>query len=43
MIEFNDNGSGFLFAALINYFYVESLGMADLGALVPPPADLIAT
>lgn len=38
LIEFNDNGSGFVFAALINRAYYEALGGAALAGIEPPPA-----
>ena len=38
LIEFNDNGSGFLFAALINHHFHELSGLADRGGVEPPPA-----
>jgi hypothetical protein len=36
LIEFNDNGSGFLFAALINRLYYEVSGMDRVGCVEPP-------
>jgi hypothetical protein len=38
LIEFNDNGSGFLFAGLINQLSWEHADLARLGHLVPAPA-----
>jgi hypothetical protein len=41
LIEFNDNGSGFIFAAIINAQYYETAGLAqDKG--IAPPAHLSA-
>jgi hypothetical protein len=37
LIEFNDNGSGFVFAALINRAYYEAVGAAALRGVEPPP------
>jgi hypothetical protein len=37
LIECNDNGSGFLFAALINRLFYEALGATGLPSVVPPP------
>ena len=41
LIEFNDNGSGFLFAAIINALYYESAGLAG-EALIRAPLSLAA-
>ena len=41
LIEFNDNGSGFLFAAMINALYHEAAGLGrkpQIGAPARPPA-----
>jgi hypothetical protein len=38
LIEFNDNGSGFLFAALINRLFWETCDAAALEEVEPPPA-----
>lgn len=38
MIEFNDNGSGLLFAGLINDFYYQYFGLSQDSTLQPPPA-----
>ena len=41
LIEFNDNGSGFLYAAIVNALYYEAAGLArDTG--VAPPAAIAA-
>jgi hypothetical protein len=37
LIEFNDNGSGFLFAAIINALYYETAGLAQDKRIAPPP------
>jgi hypothetical protein len=37
LIEFNDNGSGFMFAACINRLYYEWKGLASRADLEPPP------
>lgn len=37
MIECNDNGSGFLFAAAINHLYFELSDLAQVSAIEPPP------
>ncbi len=37
LIECNDNGSGFLFAALINRFFYEVRGLYSDPAIAPPP------
>lgn len=37
LIEFNDNGSGFLFAALINRLYFEWAGLANDSEIEQPP------
>lgn len=37
LIEFNDNGSGFLFAAIINRLYWERARPQNASAIVPPP------
>jgi len=38
LIEFNDNGSGFLFAAIINALYYEAAGLRqEQGIAAPPP------
>lgn len=39
LIEFNDNGSGFLFASIINRTYYELAGLAGDPAIEAPPAD----
>lgn len=39
LIEFNDNGSGFLFAAIINALYYDTAGLAQ-DKEIAPPADL---
>ncbi len=36
LIEFNDNGSGFIFAAIINALYYETAGLAQDKELAPP-------
>jgi hypothetical protein len=36
LIEFNDNGSGFLFAAHINHAFYEVFGLADRAGIEPP-------
>ena len=36
LIEFNDNGSGFLFAAIINALYYEAAGLARDSGIAPP-------
>ena len=36
LIEFNDNGSGFIFAAIINALYYETAGLAEDKAIAPP-------
>lgn len=38
LIECNDNGSGFLFAALINHLYYELCGLSQRRVLEAPPA-----
>jgi len=38
LIEFNDNGSGFLFAALVNRAFYEVGGLAAPDAVEPPPS-----
>ncbi len=38
LIECNDNGSGFLFAALINHLYYELCGLGQRRVLEAPPA-----
>ena len=38
LIEFNDNGSGLLYAAIINALYYEAAGLARDDAIAPPPA-----
>jgi hypothetical protein len=38
LIEFNDNGSGFIFAAIINALYYETAGLAQ-DKEIAPPAD----
>jgi hypothetical protein len=38
LIEFNDNGSGFLFAALINRLYYETGELAGDDSIEPPPS-----
>ncbi len=37
LIECNDNGSGFLFAAVINHLYYELSDLAQVSAIEPPP------
>ncbi|HLK81752.1 MAG TPA: hypothetical protein VKT99_09695 [Xanthobacteraceae bacterium] len=37
LIEFNDNGSGFIFAAIINALYYETAGLAQDKRIAPPP------
>jgi hypothetical protein len=37
LIEFNDNGSGFIFAAIINALYFEMEGLAQDKRIAPPP------
>lgn len=37
LIECNDNGSGFLFAAVINHLYYEFSDLAQMSAIEPPP------
>lgn len=37
LIEFNDNGSGFFFAALINHYFYELSGLGRRGGVEPPP------
>lgn len=37
LIEFNDNGSGCLFAGIINALYYESAGLGEDQSIVPPP------
>ncbi len=37
LIECNDNGSGFLFAALINRLFYETFGLHQDSAVAPPP------
>ncbi len=37
LIEFNDNGSGFLFAAMINHYFHELSGLRNRGGVEPPP------
>jgi hypothetical protein len=41
LIEFNDNGSGFLYAAIVNALYYEAAGLAR-DARVAPPAAIAA-
>src|SRR5260370_4159757 len=36
LIEFNDNGSGFIFAAIINALYYEAAGLGQEQRIVPP-------
>jgi hypothetical protein len=36
LIEFNDNGSGLLLAAFINFFYYETAGLAQRTCIEPP-------
>jgi hypothetical protein len=36
LIEFNDNGSGFMFASRINRLYYETAGLAEAADLEPP-------
>jgi hypothetical protein len=36
LIEFNDNGSGFLYAAIVNALYHEAAGLARDAAIAPP-------
>jgi hypothetical protein len=36
LIEFNDNGSGFIFAAIINALYYETAGLAQHKEIAPP-------
>ena len=36
LIEFNDNGSGFIFAAIINALYYETAGLTQNKGLAPP-------
>jgi hypothetical protein len=36
LIEFNDNGSGFMFAAIINALYYEAAGLTQEGRIVAP-------
>jgi hypothetical protein len=36
LIEFNDNGSGFIFAAIINALYYETAGLEREGQIAPP-------
>jgi hypothetical protein len=38
LIEFNDNGSGFLFAAIINALYYEAAGLQREASIAPPAA-----
>ncbi len=38
LIEFNDNGSGFLFAAIINALFYEAAGLAREAGITPPAA-----
>lgn len=37
LIEFNDNGSGFFFAALINHYFYELSGLGRRQGVEPPP------
>lgn len=41
LIEFNDNGSGFLFAGLINRVFYELCGLEQDEAIVPPPESSV--
>src|SRR5262249_56299445 len=36
LIEFNDNGSGFIFAAIINALYYETAGLRQEKRIAPP-------
>ncbi len=38
LIEFNDNGSGFLFAAIVNALFYEAAGLARDSGIAPPAA-----
>jgi hypothetical protein len=38
LIEFNDNGSGFLFAAIINALYYEAAGLEQETSIAAPPS-----
>jgi len=38
LIEFNDNGSGFLYAAIVNALYYEAAGLRGESAIAPPAA-----
>ncbi len=38
LIEFNDNGSGFLYAAIVNALYYEAAGLQREAAIAPPAA-----
>ena len=38
LIEFNDNGSGFMFASLINRLYYEIADLEETGSVEPPPS-----
>ena len=38
LIEFNDNGSGFLYAAIVNALYYEAAGLAREQGIAPPAA-----
>ncbi|MGO9768546.1 MAG: hypothetical protein ACLPSW_03120 [Roseiarcus sp.] len=38
LIEFNDNGSGFLYAAIVNALYYEAAGLARDAGVAPPAA-----
>ena len=37
LIEFNDNGSGSFFAALINHYFCQLSGLGSKGSVEPPP------
>ena len=38
LVEFNDNGSGFLFAAIVNALFYEATGLARKKGIASPPA-----
>ena len=40
LIEFNDNGSGFIFAAIINALYYEAAGLGWEQGIAAPPAPM---
>ena len=40
LIEFNDNGSGLLYAAIVNALYYEAAGLAGKAQIAPPAAVL---